>query len=518
MKTLKKALSIILGLAIMLSCVAGMQVSVAAEGTVALSVGEATVADGVVTVPVVVDANAGFQSLAVTVSYDDAVLDLVSAEKNAKFGATDDVAAFGPYDANPFKMMWAYAYSTENVTATGTIATLTFNLVDADAEATDITLAVTEAWDVAGNEVAATTAEKETVDLVTGPVEDATLVVRDAMVSVTETLNARIRVRRSVVQKYARAEIVITPTGYSSTYNEQKEEPIVASFDVVNDTTSNYTLWYNNIGMYELALPFDVQIKCYDEADNYVAYSVVETFVPATLLKNLYKEGSTDAVQQKLNYTVTDMLNMGAAAQKYFASTANANGSDLKATIEAGNAMNKDWTGVGSTVVPELRQDGSLTFGEGYSATSNRTSISVDLSGAPVLSYLIRDISGYTDWSQLKLTVAYTRYYDQQAGGKVIEDVIEGDEWEALTNASRNRFTYKFRNCAMYDANKTVTATLTYAGKVVFTSVYSLENCLYDTIQTNSTNTLLCDALNGVATFANSVRAYFATRGTVDAA
>ena len=102
----------------MLSCVAGMQVSDAAEGTVALSVGEATVADGVVTVPVVVDANTGFQSLAVTVSYDDAVLDLVSAEKNAKFGATDDVAAFGPYDANPFKMMWAYAYNTENVTAT----------------------------------------------------------------------------------------------------------------------------------------------------------------------------------------------------------------------------------------------------------------------------------------------------------------------------------------------------------------------------------------------------------------
>ena len=162
MKTLKKALSIILGVAMILSCVAGMQISASAEdanpSAVALEVGTATVADGVVTVPVEVTSNPGFQALTLEVGYEEAVLDLVSAEKNAKFaGDLGDSAVVGPTDANPFKMMWAYALTTENVTATGTIATLTFNVVEgATAESTDITLNVTEAWDVAKDDVVAT--------------------------------------------------------------------------------------------------------------------------------------------------------------------------------------------------------------------------------------------------------------------------------------------------------------------------------------------------------------------------
>ena len=86
MKTLKKALSIILGVAMILSCVAGMQISASAEGnTLDLKVGTATVDNGVVTVPVVVTNNPGFQTLAVTVGYDNTVLALTGAVKNAEF-------------------------------------------------------------------------------------------------------------------------------------------------------------------------------------------------------------------------------------------------------------------------------------------------------------------------------------------------------------------------------------------------------------------------------------------------
>lgn len=171
MKTLKKALSIILGVAMILSCVAGMQISASAEGnTLDLKVGTATVDNGVVTVPVEVKNNPGFQALTVTVAYDNTVLTLTGAAKNAKFaGDLGDSAVVGPTDANPFKMMWAYALSKENVTATGTIATLTFNVVEgATAESTDITLNVTEAWDVAKDDVVAT-ATAGTVDLVKEP-------------------------------------------------------------------------------------------------------------------------------------------------------------------------------------------------------------------------------------------------------------------------------------------------------------------------------------------------------------
>lgn len=156
MKTLKKALSVILGLAIMLSCVAGMQVSVAAEGTLALSVQNATVADGTVTVPVSVDTNSGFRALGIEVSYDANVLKLIKAEKTAFVADVNEVGACSEtFDVNPYVMQWAYV-TDENVAATGTIAYLTFNVLDASAETAKVSVNVTEAWDAAKGAVEAT--------------------------------------------------------------------------------------------------------------------------------------------------------------------------------------------------------------------------------------------------------------------------------------------------------------------------------------------------------------------------
>ena len=178
MKTLKKALSVILGLAIMLSCVMGMQVSVAAEGTnLKLAVGKATVDGTTVKVPVNVVTNPGFAQLAVEVNYDANVLELVSGDKNKAFSDSVDAGAFGPTTANPFRMMWAFwgvdgteANGNANITATDTIATLTFKVVDDTVGTTNIDIEVTEAWDVNGDDVAATaTATGGTVNFVTEP-------------------------------------------------------------------------------------------------------------------------------------------------------------------------------------------------------------------------------------------------------------------------------------------------------------------------------------------------------------
>lgn len=161
MKTFRKALSIILGLAIMLSCVAGMQVSVAAEGTLALKVGEATIENDVVTVPVVVEeGNPGFQALGVTVGYDANVLKLEEVVKNVNFsdaqnylpadGKLTDNGAIGNPEKNPITIMWSYSLVDADITATGTIATLTFSVVNDDyVGTTDIDLTVTQAYNVA---------------------------------------------------------------------------------------------------------------------------------------------------------------------------------------------------------------------------------------------------------------------------------------------------------------------------------------------------------------------------------
>lgn len=467
MKTLKKALSIILGLAIMLSCVAGMQVSVAAEGTVALSVGEATVADGVVTVPVVVDANAGFQSLAVTVSYDDAVLDLVSAEKNAKFGAADDVAAFGPYDANPFKMMWAYAYSTENVTATGTIATLTFNLVDETAETADITLAVTEAWDVAGNEVAATTAEKETVDLVTGPTVDPSLVVAGASVGYgVSSLQIGFRVRKTVIQKYDSMQLVIIPQKYDTTsFNLVDPEEIVVPLAVGGTfTTYNYT----DIYLYELGLNIDYLLRAYDAEGNLVAVSETFTTSAASYLKTQYA-ASTDS---KFRTLVADTLVVGAEAAKNFGKE----GSDLANAPSILEGFDTSEASATYGNLNTVNTHDAIDAAWGTASTcAHQSRISVSIGKVPYFTYRVKGGSSL-DINKLSFTVSYTQATG--AGGATAPYSKTFTAADGSVYKSGSFIMFKFDQIGLLDGDKDISIVANYDGANVFNATYSIQTYL----------------------------------------
>lgn len=510
MKTLKKALSIILGLAIMLSCVAGMQVSVAAEGTVALSVGEATVADGVVTVPVVVDANAGFQSLAVTVSYDDAVLDLVSAEKNAKFGAADDVAAFGPYDANPFKMMWAYAYSTENVTATGTIATLTFNLVDETAETADITLAVTEAWDVAGNEVAATTAEKETVDLVTGPVLDTTMVFRTpALVTIGETLGLRLRARASVLNDAtATYKFVVTTKKYDgTTLNEVVNEPVEC--DIVK-SGSNYQYEISNIAITELGLDVEAYIVRYNAKGELEAYSDVYTVSPAEILKGMIVDTAAEGTSAyKLNTMIADLLNLGATAQDYFPGLTKNTTCDLYTSARVNEGVDQKWASVDLADLNPVDTDTNTIWNpdSAVTATTNALAMEVGLNPAPAPTFVVRNATATgnnpLDYSKLTLNISYTSEND----GKTRTKTVTGSDWEALV--SRKHLKCPFPSVAMYDSNQVITAVLTYDGTEVFTTTYTIETF----IDAYASDAAMGTIVTNVGKFGASARNYFNSLG-----
>ena len=471
MKTFRKALSIILGLAMVLSCVAGMQVSVAAEGTVALSVGEATVADGVVTVPVVVDSNTGFQALTVEVDYDDTVLDLVSAEK-ATISTVKDVAVAGPTDANPFRIMWAFAETTENVTATGTVATLTFNVVDETAESTDITLNVTEAWDVAGNEVAATTGTT-TVDLTeepVGPVVDSNLVVAGASVGYgTSSLQVGFRIRKTVIQLYDKVELVIIPQKYDATTYNLVAEPT----EIVPELTAAgnfYTYTYTDIQLYELGLNIDYKLRAYDAEGNLVAVSQDYSTSAEAFLKTTFTN-STDSLLRTL---ITDTLVVGYNSVN--GTALNAPDSDLAKAPSIIEGF--DISEATPSVDSYNQLDEFVSYDSNFGTTSSSTHqvrYSVSIGKAPYIGFRIKDSKSALDLSKISYRVSYTK--NEGVGVEVPYQKTFSSENTTINKAGQF-ITFSFDEIGLQDGNKDIAIELYYDGTKICDIDYSIETYL----------------------------------------
>lgn len=183
MKTLKKALSIILCLALMLSCVAGMQISASAEGEEAttpalvLSARNSTYdlyvpeKEGLAGVHVDVGANAGFAALGYEVTYDEGIaLHFVAKDGNAMTGypITDENKAVSSENTSvkPYKMQWAF--ESNQTVENFTIAYLEFALPEGVAAGTEynVTFTVKEAWDENGNAVPVTESFSATITVV----------------------------------------------------------------------------------------------------------------------------------------------------------------------------------------------------------------------------------------------------------------------------------------------------------------------------------------------------------------
>lgn len=471
MKTFRKALSIILGAAIMLSCLFGMQVSVAAEGNaLALSVGEATVADGVVTVPVVVDSNTGFQALTVEVDYDDTVLDLVSAQK-ATISDVKDVAVAGPTDANPFRLMWAFAETTANVTASGTVATLTFNVVDETAESTDITLNVTEAWDVAGNKVAAT-AGTTTVDLTeepVGPVVDDSLVVAGAAVGFGDaSLQVNFRVRKTVIQKYDSMELVIIPQKYDlTTLNLATPVETVVPLAVGGTFT---TYLYTDIQLYELGLNIDYMLRGYDAEGNLVAVSETFTTSPAAYLKNAF-ETSTDAEFRTL---ATDVLVVGQEAVEMMAPSYPDSDLAKAASILEGFDLSEATVDYATPNDVDEFTSYDANFDTPSSAT-HRVMKSVSIGKVPYIGFRVKDAKSALDSSKFSFSVSYTSL---KLDGSTAAYSKEFDANNTTFSKAGQFITFSFDEIGLGDSDKDLAISLNYDGTKVSDMTYSIETYL----------------------------------------
>lgn len=318
------------------------------------------------------------------------------------------------------------------------------------------------------------------------PVLDANIKI-DRYISVTATLGITYFVTNSQVADYDHIAVEVVPQKYDSNYNEIEGETKVITDFAAAGKTRKYAA-YNGISMNELGLNVSARLLCYDAENNLVAYSETYNDSPASLLKAIY--ASSNNITFKT--AVTDMLNMGAEAQKYFGSLKT--GSDLsKATL-----INDGFDQTYATAELDTLNDVNETKIADNAPISNKLITSVGLGGAPSVAYLIANGSTL-DKSKLEMRVSYHSNYSNED----VTDTVTGSAW-----ATAGKYlTYSFTKTALYDGNKTVTAEIYYDGALVLTNQYSVESY----IAANQSNATMGSALVAIAKFGKSCRAYFKT-------
>lgn len=475
MKTLKKALSIVLGLAIMLSCVLGMQVSAAAEGAaVALSVGNAAAVDGTVTVPVSVDANTGFRALGIEVSYDANVLKLTDAAKLAFVADVDEVGACSQdYTVNPYVMQWAYV-TDEDITATGTIANLTFEVLDASAETTEVTVEVTEAWDA--NKVAvATTTTAGTVTVKeepAGPTVDPALVFSGASLGYgTSSLQVNFRVANTVLDLYSDMHVVIIPQKYDANLNlvEVPEEIVIPKSALAAAGSKNKSYLFTDIELHELGLNIDYMLRAYDAEGNLVAVSETFTTSAASYLKEQFVKQASNA---KFRTLVTDTLVVGYEAIERMA--VSYPDSFLAKDLEENGSIISDFdTSEATKEIPSYNTiDTFNSYNTSYKTTSSTHQVrkSVAIGKVPYITYRIKDANGVLDLNKLSFKVSYTG-----ATGDFNETYTTANGDISLISGWVN---FKLYDISIPDGDKDIFVEAYYDGAKVFDTTYSVESYL----------------------------------------
>lgn len=135
-KIFRRSLSLIFTFCLIISAVS--VVGAAEADVLAVKVGAVSAKAGdSVAVDINVTANPGVTAVRLYVEYDADVLTLLGAED----GGILNEAMFGDHLSSPYCLAWFDALSTENVTATGTIATLKFR-VNSDAAEGDYEISV----------------------------------------------------------------------------------------------------------------------------------------------------------------------------------------------------------------------------------------------------------------------------------------------------------------------------------------------------------------------------------------
>ncbi len=319
------------------------------------------------------------------------------------------------------------------------------------------------------------------------PVLDSNITI-SASVSITDSLGAGFFLKTAQLTAYDHYTLQISQEKYDGDYNKYVAETYeVSDFQKAGSTQVYYRL--TGVSMYELGLKMTVKVLCYDADNNLVAYSNELSKTMVDLLKAQYS--STSKATTKT--LVTDLLNLGAEAQKYFGAKKSA--SDLAKE----ELVNKDFDQTYATAALGTLNTVASTVYAANAPISNKMNVAVSLLGSPAVGYLVNN-SGVAK-EDLRMELTYHSNY--LSGGSDVTDTVTGDEW--ITSGSY--YTYSFSKTCLYDGNKTVTATLYYKDQLVLTNQYSVETYIANTKTTSSAYALVV----ALGKMSASARAYFGT-------
>lgn len=231
-----------------------------------------------------------------------------------------------------------------------------------------------------------------------------------------------------------------------------------------------------------------MSFHCYDENDDEIARSVQFTATTKDMAVALYNNyvGKTTATATKVKTLVTDMFNLGAEAQKYFAKR---NATGPLNTIEL---PNEGWS------------QEFVSANYGVLATTNTTSIA-----GPVV----------TSSARLSVAPGFTYSFTNTGAGSAANVSVDVQFYNSVTKTtyektfSSSAGTLNFYNNAwmlamadvpFYGGQFDITATFKVDGNEIFTNVY----CLETSLNANISNPNTADLLTAIAKFGKACQAY----------
>ena len=509
----KKSLACCLALALCLTAMVGLTVS-AAEVAGTITVGEVTVEPGTAEAKVDITLSAaGLSEAILNVSTDAGTITAVTSDDVSATLATNGIkmALYTEGDSSvdsataTITVALADTQTEKEYTVNVSIATAASvdeNLINAEPASGKISVkaAVVECTHENAASVVTTQPTKDAVGVMTYTCECGETWTED--IAIPAKLSANVIAYDLVVQEAVSPRIRINVNAnangiYKLGYNEDyivsvyypyyatgyvlKYDTKTYTTDMRNTTLSNtniHTYDFNELSLLQLAAEFEVTVYAKNADGVVTAYYDGSTSIRAQALSQLAKY-STDTALVK---AYADMINYGAAAQKFFAST-NA-GTDI-ATAELPTVGFEAYLDKASTA-DELPAEYNTTNINNLTTVKGAGDLVIGQSNSIAFRILIPSTM---DLNTLSANISYKNGY-----GTLVEDPIASvaDVPYLSTSGSNVIHRYLFTKLALYDLNKTVNLQVYDAdGNTIGNYEYCIEKWISANINSASYNELL---------------------------
>lgn len=224
--------------------------------------------------------------------------------------------------------------------------------------------------------------------------------------------------------------------------------------------------------MYEINLPLKVTANYLDANGEVVAYNVLLDTTLKDLLVAKMPTWVADSNQQATCTQGVDLVNYATALQNNFAE----DGSDL-AAAEKINVGFEDYQATYASTQTDFTYN--TTFTRDMSAA---VKVAVDYIPGASNDIRFRLLPGTIGLDRITMDVTYTSGYQNE----VI--TVSGISGTSLELVNTGVYAYTFTQLALYDLNKTVTATIYVDGSKINTVEYCLEHYIYNHLDPNGLN------------------------------